>query len=596
MSLLSSLTNRIFLGSAILVTVAIGVAVYRVNRAVTNVVEEGLRHDMSEAAALVTDSVVARQAQFLNEAKLIVELPVLTNAIATADPAANQSVNDLQSAMNTVQGVADNYAALLSPDLFVVLGRNDRVLARGGTLAPTLVSTEPVLAARPSPTAQTWYWPYPGGLLQLTALPTGGVSSGIGALVLGFSLNQAAVEIIKATTKSDIALVANGKVLASTLNPALASTLAPYAAQKETFDVGLGDDDFIGLVQPLPLASVAADAAGAPVAIVLRNRTEGLHPLGEIRRDVLLTGLAAVLVATLIGYGIARTVTRPLRAITASMGRMAATGDLTQPVPAEGRWDDEDARLLARTFGQMTAALDRFRREAAQRERLSSLGRLSTVVAHEVRNPLMIIKSAVRSLRKHDSPEVGAVASSIDEEVSRLNRVVTGVLDFARPIRFDLAPGDLVDICRDAAQAAQAGSADVPVTVDAAEDRAPVVTDAERVRTVLVNVLSNAQQAVRDADVAPPNRAVAVRVRHLSPTSWRIEVVDRGGGIAREDLPRLFEPFFTTQRTGSGLGLALARNIVEGLGGTIGIDSTVGVGTTVRIDLPERASAGEVSA
>ncbi len=275
---------------------------------------------------------------------------------------------------------------------------------------------------------------------------------------------------------------------------------------------------------------------------------------------------------------------------------MAATGDLTQPPPAEGRWDDEDARLLARTFRQMTTALDRFRREAAQRERLSSLGRLSTVVAHEVRNPLMIIKSAVRSLRRQPSPEVATIAASIDEEVSRLNRVVTDVLDFARPIQFDLAPADLVEICRDAAHAAQAGTDDVPVAIEAAEGRAPVVTDAERLRTVLVNVLSNAQQAVRargDQGLRSPIRLQTTR----NPSGgWRIEVADRGAGISRDDLPRLFEPFFTTRRTGSGLGLALARNIVEGLGGSIAIDSTAGVGTIVCIDVPERAAAQEVQA
>jgi signal transduction histidine kinase len=590
-SLFSSLTNRIFFGSAILVTVAIGVAVYRVNKEFTAQTEQDLRAGVTEAAALVTDYVTARQTHYSTEAKLIVDLPVLTNAISTADPGPGQSAKDLQSAINTVHDVAAEYAALISPDVFVVLGRNGHVLARVGQLSPELVPTDAVLSARPSQADPTWLWPYPGGLLQVTALPTGGASPGIGTLVLGFSLNQRAVDNIKAQTKSDLALVADGKVLAATLDPALVGELAANATTRGTFDVALGEDEFIGLVQPLG----PAGSTGGPVAIVLRDRTERLRVLRDIQRYVLVAGLVAVLVATVVGYAIARTVTRPVRAITATMGRMAATGDLTQPPPAEGRWDDEDARVLGSTFRQMTAALDRFRREAAQRERLSSLGRLSTVVAHEVRNPLMIIKSSVRSLRKEDSPEVGAIASSIDEEVSRINRVVTGVLDFARPIRFDLAPADLVQICRDAAQAVQAGAEDVPVAVDAAEDRAVVDTDAERVRTVLVNVLSNAQQAVRAKDPAAADRTICLRTRR-APSGWRIEVTDRGGGIPAEHLPRLFEPFFTTRRTGSGLGLALARNIVEGLGGTIAIESTPGTGTTVRIELPERATLRETTA
>jgi signal transduction histidine kinase len=552
---------------------------------------DDLNNGVKEASALVTDYVVARQTEFLIEAKLIIDLPVLTNAIATSDSPLTNAIDTGDS--RTVQGVAGDYAEKLSPDLFIVLGRDDRVLARVGQLPPAQVATEDVLKARPALKDPTWFWPYPGGLLQVTALPTGGASSGVGTLVLGFSLNQPALETIKALTKSDIALVADGKVLAATLSPSLAGEVATYATKQGTFDVRLGSDDFIGLVQPL---SATAASRNAPVAIVLQDRTEGLRVLGAIRREMLLTGLAAIFVATLIGYAIARTVTRPLRAITASMGRMAATGDLTQPPPAEGRWDDEDARLLARTFRQMTAALDRFRREAAQRERLSSLGRLSTVVAHEVRNPLMIIKSAVRSLRRQPTSDVATLAASIDEEVSRLNRVVTDVLDFARPIQFDLAPADLVDICRDAAHAAQAGADDVPVAIEAAEPRAPVLTDAERLRTVLVNVLSNAQQAVRAGRGPTSSSPIRLQTMRNPAGGWRIEVVDRGAGISRDDLPRLFEPFFTTRRTGSGLGLALARNIVEGLGGSIAIDSTVGVGTTVRIDVPERAAAQEVPA
>ena len=135
------------------------------------------------------------------------------------------------------------------------------------------------------------------------------------------------------------------------------------------------------------------------------------------------------------------------------------------------RWDDEDAQLLATTFNTLTDSIARFQREVAQRERLSSLGRLSTVIAHEVRNPLMIIKGALRTLAATGAAaaDVRDAAADIDEEVVRLNRLVNDVLDFARPIRFELAPTDLNALCRDAAAAAGAAPR-APVTVGLAPE------------------------------------------------------------------------------------------------------------------------------
>ena len=197
-----------------------------------------------------------------------------------------------------------------------------------------------------------------------------------------------------------------------------------------------------------------------------RSRTAHLAFLRNLHSALGATTAVAVLIAgdapQLRGRPYGHAAARARSPMT--MREMAATGDLTREdraAPTPTLWDDEDARLLAATFNTLTDSIARFQREAAQRERLSSLGRLSTVIAHEVRNPLMIIKGSLRRCGAGaPSPEdVAGVAADIDGEVARLNRVVNDVLDFARPIRFDLAPIDIDASCRDAAQAAVAGQA-----------------------------------------------------------------------------------------------------------------------------------------
>jgi signal transduction histidine kinase len=250
------------------------------------------------------------------------------------------------------------------------------------------------------------------------------------------------------------------------------------------------------------------------------------------------------------------------------------------------RWDDEDAQLLASTFNTLTESVARAQREMAQRERLSSLGRLSTVIAHEVRNPLMIIKAALHTLRRPGATadEVREVASDIDGEVARLNRVVNDVLDFARPITFELAAADVNAVCRESASAAQVGPG-VPVTIAADPAAGTIRTDAERLRAALVNVIVNARHAVEGCET----QRVTVTTRG-DGDAVMITVADTGRGIDRSDLPRVFDPYFTTKRGGTGLGLPITKNIVEALGGSIAAASEPGRGTEIRIVLPRGTS------
>ena len=247
---------------------------------------------------------------------------------------------------------------------------------------------------------------------------------------------------------------------------------------------------------------------------------------------------------------------------------------------------------MATTFNTLTDSIVRFQREAGQRERLSSLGRLSTVIAHEVRNPLMIIKGALRTLARDGAThaDVRDAAQDIDEEIERLNNLVNDVLDVARPIRFDPAPTDINAVCRDAVQAASAGRVNGEVELNLAPWLPELVTDSERLRTVLVNLLTNADNAVGGM----PDASVTLITQQTGDRRITVTIRDTGKGIANDDLPHIFDPYFTTRRAGTGLGLAIAKNIVEGLGGAISVTTHPGAGTDFRIDLgdaPPRAEA-----
>ena len=341
--------------------------------------------------------------------------------------------------------------------------------------------------------------------------------------------------------------------------------------------------------------SGGSDGERAPSVLLLRSRTERLRFLNAIHTGLGIVAMIAVLAATILSYAVARTITRPLATITDVMREMSATGDLTRKIALSraASWDDEDAKLLASTFNTLTDSIGRFQREAAQRERLSALGRLSTVIAHEIRNPLMIIKASLRTLASErvSREDTRQALTDVDEEVARLNRVVNDVLDFARPIRFDYAPADVNALCASAEEATRAGHADMRVTIDADPRLDNVVTDAERLRTALVNILANARHAVAatpsvsTASAPPP---IEIETRGASG-SFRITVRDRGIGVKLEDLSRVFDPYFTTKRTGSGLGLAIAKNIIDGMGGSLALESQQGAGTVIHIDLPVHA-------
>jgi signal transduction histidine kinase len=209
-----------------------------------------------------------------------------------------------------------------------------------------------------------------------------------------------------------------------------------------------------------------------------------------------------------------------------------------------------------------------------------------------VRNPLMIIKGSLRTLRREGAAaeEVREAAADIDTQVARLDRVVGDVLDFARPLRIEPASVDASAIARDAAHAALEGATGVKARFSLDPGVAGLVTDGERLRAALVNLVANARDGLEARDGSGPPAAepatIEIGSRRLDSGRVLLWVEDAGDGVAAADLPHVFEPYFTTRRTGTGLGLAITRKTIEALGGAIRLDSRPGAGTRVEIELP----------
>lgn len=258
----------------------------------------------------------------------------------------------------------------------------------------------------------------------------------------------------------------------------------------------------------------------------------------------------------------------------------------------ENRRQAQRFRELAETLAATNRQLEQAQAEARRSERLAALGQLSAGLAHELRNPLGVIKGSAEMLNKKlqsTDPVTGELAGYISSEVNRLNTIVSRFLDFARPLELVKRPEEIPALVDRALKAVQDRWPDAKVEVDRqyAANLPAVAVDAEFCEQVFTNLFLNAYESM-----AAEGGKLRVRAAAASSNGRggvEVEIEDTGPGIPSEIREQIFNPFFTTKKSGVGLGLSIVSKIVDDHRGWIRVaapESGAGKGACFRVFLP----------
>lgn len=265
----------------------------------------------------------------------------------------------------------------------------------------------------------------------------------------------------------------------------------------------------------------------------------------------------------------------------------------------EGRFDtglddtrDDEIGRLCGAFDDMAHRLQHAHDERertlvrlAQSERLVAVGRLAAGVAHEINNPLSGVLHCLDNLQTTDRDEAGRreYYTLMADGVTRAQRVIRGLLDFSRQRPIEVQPTELDRLAEQVVSLADPALRKSKVRIELRHDidLPKIPLDPHQMAQVLLNLVLNAAEAMPDGGL------VVIETAQVDE-QCRIRVRDRGPGIAPEALERIFEPFYTTKGSGSGLGLSVSLGIVERHGGSIHVESEVGRGTTFDVLLPLR--------
>lgn len=557
-----SILGKIIVSTSVAITLLLAVAGWFVRDVTRKALSDNLRREV-QGSLHAYDSLWQARAEMLRSiSRAMSNMSDVRRAFQTNDRA-------------TIQDTAAEFWAKVSESssagIFLVTNPQGEVVASLGGGLPEKAQFAAVRAAESRFPAQSDGFSFVDGhLFELVVTPvyvqTQGGSGLLNVLVAGFPVDQHVASDLKDRTGgSDFIFLVEGVPAASTLNDAeTLPILAQYRGGSGLEEMKISDRSFA------VLGAVLRDIAGAPVGnlLIIHNFDSVSRGLNALETRLFLIWIAAVLAGVAVSVLLARRILRPISQLDRAAA-LIAHENYDAHVPMQG--DDELGRL-AQTFNAMSESIRGAREELIRRERISTIGQLSSSIVHDLRNPLASIYGGAEMMVDGDlSPaQLQRIAGNIYRSSRVINEMLQELVDVSRGrihppevCRLDEVVGAAIDVL--STTAAECG-----VKIDASIDPAiELPLERTRMERVFLNLISNAIEAM------PGGGRVSVSASR-NGSGTLVNVSDTGPGIPESVRDRLFQPFVTSGKNGLGLGLALSRQTLLDHGGDLWVDNNRG--------------------